>query len=251
LNSPNLTLKNVFWCENADLETSIRTSISTIHYIIKLLKKRETARSTDVPAMIISKAHINKKLIIMMVGAALLMFACGTPSQVLNQEALVQTKVAETVMQLNVQTYIAQTQAAWTPTNTLVPTPMPTGIITSIPLPTAEPNSYNSYYDKTLQMECIFWEEVNPGMEGQYQCVYGRVANVILQNNGMYFYFKEDGSGFYFILLKQGYNYFDFPNVQIGNCVQAKGTIKSYMGIPRIETEGTIIYWHSDLYGCG
>lgn len=196
------------------------------------------------------RTKLKRKLIFLLAVIALLILACGSPSRVVDQAALAHTSAAETMVLLNVQTYIAQTQAAQVPTDTLVPSLVPTSTITSIPLPTTEPESYNSYYDQTMQMDCIFWEQVDSTMEGQYKCVYGRVANVILQTNGMYFYFNEDGRGLYFILLKQGYTYYDFPNVQIGNCVQAKGTIKSYMGIPRIETEGTIIYWHSDHYNC-
>lgn len=192
---------------------------------------------------------MNKRIWIIL-AVVLLILACGAPTQLLTQDDVVQTRVAETVMQLNVQAYIAQTQAAMIPTSTSIPSPIPTSTITSIPLPTTGSDSYNSYYDQTIQMDCIFWEQVDASMDGQYLCVYGRVANVILQTNGMYFYFKDDGSGFYFILLKQGYTYYDFPNVQIGNCVQAKGTVKTYLGIPRIETEGTIIYWHSDQYNC-
>jgi len=188
---------------------------------------------------------LNKKIIIV-IGAAMVMFACGAPSEAAIQNELVQTKVAETVMQNAIQAYIAQTQVAWTPTSTIAPPSAPTSL-----LPQTATDSQNiTYATATSESDCLFWEDINATMEGQYRCVFGRVAIIDLQNNGMYFYFEDKGTSFYFILLKQGSSYYVFPNVQIGNCVQTKGTIKTFMGIPRIETEGSIIYWHSDQYNC-
>lgn len=189
---------------------------------------------------------MNKKILIM-VGAAILIFACGSvPSDAAIQTALVQTQAAGTEMQNAIQSYIAQTQAAWTPTSGILPPSLPTNML----LPTTSGNNNITKGTVTPGSNCIFWENVTASMEGQNVCVYGRVTDVVPQDNGMYFYFENSGTSFYLILLKQGSVYLDFPDVQIGDCVQTNGTIKTYLGIPRIETENTITYWYGDKYTC-
>ena len=120
--------------------------------------------------------------------------------------------------------------------------------------PTATPSSGDtiggSYYDPDIDMECIFWENVTPAMEGQHVCVFGKVTSTQIQYSGSYMYFNDGGQSFYLIALKEGDQYYYFPAVEQGVCVQADGIIKTYMNIPRIETKDQIKYWFSIEYYC-
>lgn len=199
-----------------------------------------------------------KKIYLVLSLPAVMLLACGAASQVpppnaVDQQSFIQTSVAQTqtsqaFSQSFIQTTIAQTQAAWTPTQTRQPATMPT-VKPTITLQSTAKGSH-TYYDSHEKMDCIFWEDVTASMEGNYICVFGRVTSVFLQYNGMYFYFKDDGHSFYLILLKQGDQYYDFPAVQIDDCVQMVGTVKTFLGIPRIETGDRIHYWHSQSYTC-
>jgi hypothetical protein len=154
-----------------------------------------------------------------------------------------QTQIAENNNESILKTGIAQTQAAWTPTLMATKTRNPYFLSTITP-------KHVSYFNKTLQMDCLFWEKVDQSMVGKTICVYGKITSQLWQYNGMYYYFADDGSSFYVISLKQGSEYYYYPKAEDGVCIQEVGVIKSYLGILRMEAEGAIQYWSSELYNC-
>lgn len=157
--------------------------------------------------------------------------------------SVAQTQVVENYNENVIKTGVARTQSAWTPTF------KPSNTMNPFFLTTITPK-YVSYYNSTLQMDCLFWDKVDQSMVGKTICVYGRITSQLLQYNGMYYYFADDGTSFYVISLKQGSDYFYYPKAEDGICIQEVGVIKSYLGILRLEAEGAIQYWSSDLYNC-
>lgn len=200
------------------------------------------------------------KRMLIMISTICFLSAC-VPSQKAVQSAIAQTQTSETLVRSIIETGLAQTQigmnnsesiiktgiantqVAWTPTLKPTKTRNPYFLSTITP-------KHQSFFDPTLQMDCIFWEKVDQSMIGQNICIYGKISSQLWQYNGMYYYFADDGVSLYVIVLKQGSDYFYYPKAEEGICIQENGIIKSYMGILRMEAEGEIHYWSSDLDNC-
>jgi hypothetical protein len=87
---------------------------------------------------------------------------------------------------------------------------------------------------------CIEWSQVKTTMEGQYKCVKGKVVSTYQAEKGTYIRFSNEATSFFFMYLYQGDIFFYYPNLKIGDCVQASGNIKTYQGIPRIDISGDL-----------
>jgi hypothetical protein len=143
-------------------------------------------------------------------------------------------------------TEMVETQMAMLPYTTVIrstetqfPTIAPTTTIppadTSTPAPTSAPVV-------PPQNACLLWSEVSAAMAGEYKCVHGNVVSTYQAEKGTYIRFSDKATSFYFMYLYQGNIFFYYPDLKIGDCVQAYGTILAFQGIPRIEISGSLDY---------
>lgn len=111
--------------------------------------------------------------------------------------------------------------------------------------PTARPIIYPTatrytYPTSTPEPDCTLWSDISAYDKGKTLCVYGKATNSYFSDDQRIFYitFSKDSNAFRLIVLN-GYYYKDVN----GDCVTAKGTVKTYDRMPYIEVS-------DNLYGC-
>jgi hypothetical protein len=139
-----------------------------------------------------------------------------------------------TVDETPTPTEIVQVQAVTLPIPTVMPA-SPTQQPTSAPAPTSAPVV-------PPQDDCLLWSEVTSAMTGEYKCVHGNLVSTYLAEKGTYLRFSDKATSFYFIYLYMGNIFFYYPDLKLGDCVQAYGTILAFQGVQRIEISGRLDY---------
>ena len=127
---------------------------------------------------------------------------------------------------------ITQVQAVMPATPTAIPATA-TQQPTSAPAPTSAPVV-------PPQNSCLLWSQVTAAMAGEYRCVHGDVVSTYQAEKGTYLRFSDKATSFYFIYLYLGDIFFYYPDLKLGDCVQAYGTILAFQGVPRIEISGRL-----------
>jgi hypothetical protein len=105
-----------------------------------------------------------------------------------------------------------------------------TGVKEALGFPTPTPHIY----------DCYRWQEIDRSMVGKSECAYGTIVGMVnttstAESTRIYF---SSNSGDFFLHDASHY----FPDLAMGICVQAKGTIYQLSGVLYMEI--------SDLYEC-